>query len=970
MAVEIAQRPDAAPLPKGSANTAPVPFHIAADLLRGLNREQRAAVKHGSGPLVVIAGPGTGKTEVVTRRIAWLIATKRAKPREILALTFTDNAAEEMQARVDVLVPYGQADAAIHTFHAFGDGLLREFAFELGLPGDVRLINKAEVIVVLRENMFQLGLDAYRPLGDPTRFLGALADLFGRAKDEGVQPDALLDWARSLPREQPAELDLSNWHLELAVAYERYSRLMGERGLVDHGDQICLPLRLLRERPAIGRIVAGRYRHVLVDEFQDLNPAQIALLHALTGDTRNVTVVGDPAQAIYTFRGAASDTIGDLVAHHGDVRQIVLRRNYRSRQPIIDAAQRLLSHAPHTDSPNAQLAHRRGTSPPPVRSVWYETADAEHEGVAAEVARRIEGGARPREFAVLSRSNGEAESIARALTLHGVPVRTQLPSDFFAQPHVRPLLAFLRVVADPGSTMELYALAAAPPYELDASTLTTLLAYAKRRHIGLWDVLADPSLEVPANADQLVADVRAGIEMSAHRSSTEVLYDHLRRSGRLAALVREADPSRPRAVARFFEIVRGRARLLAHDRVPLLVPHLDALIEAQDDVIDTGPLDFDAVSVLTVHRAKGLEFPVVFLTGLTEGRFPARARPTFMDVPWSAVRGVPSTETERLDEERRLCFVAMTRARDELWLSHHVAGPDGRGRRRPSPFIAEALDSGALASPVGLDAISLIEALGTPATTTSPSLARSSPPASFSFSELETYLDCPERYRLRHVVGLPTSPHHALTYGSALHHAVAAFHVRQQNGETMSEEELLEVFTRSWSPEGFVSREHEDARYNNGRDSLRRFREAQLARAPKVIAVEKPFVFQLEEIRIRGRVDRVDNSDEGTVIVDYKSSDVRDQKKADERARDSLQLGVYALAHEAETGALPHQVQLHFLDSGVVGAARPDPSRLDRTRTKLRSAADGIRAGAFDPRPGSVTCGYCPFRQICPSSAA
>src|SRR5215211_5150868 len=147
---------------------APAASGAASALLRGLNREQRAAVSHGDGPALVIAGPGTGKTEVVTRRVAWLIATKRARPREILALTFTDNAAQEMQARVDLLVPYGQADAAIHTFHAFGDRLVREFAFELGLPGDARLINRAEAIVLLREHMFELGLHRYRPLGDPT----------------------------------------------------------------------------------------------------------------------------------------------------------------------------------------------------------------------------------------------------------------------------------------------------------------------------------------------------------------------------------------------------------------------------------------------------------------------------------------------------------------------------------------------------------------------------------------------------------------------------------------------------------------------------------------------------------------------------------------------------------------------------------------------------------------------------------
>src|SRR3954447_5298005 len=180
---------------------APAASEAASALLRGLNREQRRAVSHGDGPALVIAGPGTGKTEVVTRRVAWLIATKRALPREILALTFTDNAAQEMQTRVDLLVPYGQADSAIQTFHAFGDRLVGEHAFELGLGADLRLLTRAELIVFLREHLFELGLRRYVPLGDPTRFLGALVDLFGRAKDEDVSAAALEANAQRLRQE-------------------------------------------------------------------------------------------------------------------------------------------------------------------------------------------------------------------------------------------------------------------------------------------------------------------------------------------------------------------------------------------------------------------------------------------------------------------------------------------------------------------------------------------------------------------------------------------------------------------------------------------------------------------------------------------------------------------------------------------------------------------------------------------------
>src|SRR3954452_2854301 len=241
-----------------AALSAPAASDSAAALLRGLNREQRRAVTHGGGPALVIAGPGTGKTEVVTRRIAHLIATKRALPREILALTFTDNAAHEMQARVDLLVPYGQADAAIQTFHAFGDALVREHAFELGLGANLRLLTRAELIAFVRERVFELGLQRYLPLGDPTRFLGALIDFFGRAKDEDVTPAALSENAQRLRAavdgtadELAARGDLADGRQELAIAFGRYRELMEANGFIDHSDQVALALKLLRTRPAV-----------------------------------------------------------------------------------------------------------------------------------------------------------------------------------------------------------------------------------------------------------------------------------------------------------------------------------------------------------------------------------------------------------------------------------------------------------------------------------------------------------------------------------------------------------------------------------------------------------------------------------------------------------------------------------------------------------------------------------------------
>jgi len=328
-------------------------------LLAGLNAEQKRAVSHDEGPLLVVAGAGTGKTQVITRRIAWLIGTRRARPSEILALTFTDKAAEEMQARVDQLVPYGYTDAVISTFHAFGDRIVREFALELGLPTDTRVLTRPEVVIFLRERLFAFELDEYRPLGDPTRFLGALASLFSRCKDEDVSPQSYLDFAAGLAQaaetkaaeatagdgtadEVEALRERARREGELARAYARYQELLREAGLIDFGDQVSLSLRLLRESPAARLELQRRFRYVLVDEFQDTNRAQSELVELLTATHGNVVVVGDDDQSIYKFRGAAISNILEFRRAHPRCGQVVLRRNYRSRAPILDTSYRLV----------------------------------------------------------------------------------------------------------------------------------------------------------------------------------------------------------------------------------------------------------------------------------------------------------------------------------------------------------------------------------------------------------------------------------------------------------------------------------------------------------------------------------------------------------------------------------------------------------------------------------------------------
>src|SRR5687768_5117146 len=469
-------------------------------LLDGLNAEQKRAVTHGDGPLLVVAGAGTGKTQVITRRIAWLIATRRARPSEILALTFTEKAAAEMQARVDQLVPYGYTDASIGTFHAFGDRLIREYALELGLPSDVRVLTRPEVVIFLREHLFEFKLDEYRPLGDPTRFLGRLAALFSRCKDEDIEPAAYLAHAARL--EALAGADPSDTALaedarrqgELARAYARYQELLATSGFIDFGDQVNLALRLVRTSALARRDLQARFCYILVDESQDTNRAQSELVTLLAEPHRNVTVVGDDDQSIYKFRGAAISNILGFRDRDREARTVVLRRNYRSLAPVLEASYRLVRfNDPDRLEVRAGISkrlkpQREAATPAPVRLEAFASGAEESDWVAAEIARRIAAGSRPRDMAVLVRANAHADTILRSLNVAGIPWRFSGTSGLYARPEVRRLLSFLRAIADLRSSVDIYALAAGAPYDLGGEDLTAIVTTARRRHRSIWEI--------------------------------------------------------------------------------------------------------------------------------------------------------------------------------------------------------------------------------------------------------------------------------------------------------------------------------------------------------------------------------------------------------------------------------------------------------------------------------------------------
>ncbi len=978
---------------------------MSNDLLSDLNQQQRAAVTYGEGPLLILAGVGTGKTTVVTRRIAWLIAEKRAKPAEILALTFTERAAGEMEERVDLLVPYGYIEARISTFHSFCDSILRENAIRLGLSPEYQILTEAEQIIFLKEHLFDLPLERFRPLGNPLKHLSALLTLFSRAKDEDVTAEEYLAYAEKLSVDRNENLSDEQRTLqdeeiadqiEIAKTYSSYQRLMAENGYVDFGDLITLTLKLLRDNPLVLKRYQERFRYILVDEFQDTNYAQFELLKLLSKH-RNLTVCGDDDQSIYKFRGAAISNILGFRNQYPDADVVVLTENYRSTQQILDSAYRLIQY----NNPDRlevrehikKQLHSVAGNGMPVQQKHFQEIDEECDFVAETIANGVRKGRSYSDYAILVRSNAQADSFLQALNLLRIPWHFSGSRGLYDREEIKTLIAFLRILSDPRDNTSFHYVASSSFYKVPAEDLALATSYSRRRNKSFFEVfrVVSKSEEFLDLSEQgrnaitsLVDDLATALSLASKEKTGEVLYHYLtEQTGTINRLSNSADPQdaiKMQNIAKFFSIIDRFSQVAKYDRVPWFIDYLDSLVEAGDNPpVGEADWDEDAVNVLTIHQAKGLEFPAVFLVGLVSGRFPSRHRRDAIPLPDYLIKDIlPGGESDfHKQEERRLFYVGMTRAKECLYLTS-AKDYGGKRPRKPSQFVCEALDLASSDLEVVKDSpIASIARRGKQPVNKKSSDQSILPRQKgemlvLSNRKIDDYLTCPMKYRYIHILKVPIRQHHSVIYGSAIHQAIKRYNMALQADEPITLDELKKAFRQAWQAEGFLTREHEELRYQEGMEALKEFYFHSQAEKSTPTYIEQHFSFVDGDVKIIGVFDRIDIPDithpEDGLIIDYKTSQVKDQEEAAKKTKSSRQLAIYALAYRNLFKALPSALELRFLTPKLfIGEIAPTESALEKARQEIRQASEGIRAGQFSAQPSYFACDYCPYRTICPA---
>ncbi len=977
-----------------------------------LNPEQQRAVSHGSGPLLIIAGAGTGKTTVITKRIQNLILEKKVPPSNILALTFTEKAAAEMEARVDEIMPFGYTQMWIETFHAFSDRILRQEAIHIGLNPGFQLLTEAESLLFLRKHLFEFDLEYFRPLGNPMKFLQGMLNHFARLKDDDINPQQYLKYAEEIrnPKSEIRNDDEIKKTLELANAFKKYEDLKAKEGVMDFSDLISNTLKLFRTRKNILAEYQELFQYILVDEFQDTNYAQNELAILLAGEKKNITVVGDDDQSIYRWRGAAISNMLQFKSHFSDAAIVTLNKNYRSTQNILDASYKLIQNnnpdrlevKEKIDKKLVSEREIKGTEP---EFIYTNKAEDEAEEVAKKIIELSKSNYKYSDFAILVRANDHATPFQRSLERRRIPYQFLGPGHLFQQSEIKDLIAYLHSLANFEDTASLYRVITLQIFAIEARDIAAMLNFSKKNNLSLFEAMENvEDSSLTANGKEKIKRItdmmKRHLAKVPKETAGQILYYFFEDSGLLGHYL---DPQSQRTekeaqnVAKLFEKLQNFASNRDDASVFAVVDWIDLSMELGESPLaaDIDWTQNNAVNILTVHSSKGLEFPVVFVVNLVIQRFPSRDRKEQIPVPTDLIKEILPTGNESLQEERRLFYVAITRAKDNLFLAASKFYGEAKRERKLSPFIAEALGEDVVKSIINkkinqppVQQLSLLEIVNANIQNTSEkqqelSAIRHQPLAInyISYSQIATFLTCPLHYKLRYILNFPSPPAPALSYGISVHSSLRDILLSQRAGSKINDTEVKSILKENWINEGYSSKTHELQTYAQAGKILGEFWKNYKSDKPNTVGIETPFSFWLKslpngqaglpagrQVKVGGRIDRIDAlTDKKIEIIDYKTGkNMLDPKKA----KDDLQLSFYALAatevHDSIFGKAPDEVvlTLHYLESNQKVSTTRSKEELEMAKEKILKIVSEIETSDFKCT-GGMFCKNCEYKMIC-----
>jgi DNA helicase-2/ATP-dependent DNA helicase PcrA len=928
-----------------------------------LNKEQKAAVTHSEGPLLIVAGAGTGKTRAITYRLAYLAEKKLAKPEEILALTFTDKASAEMEDRVDDLLTLGYADLWICTFHAFCERVLRQNGLDIGIPGNFKVVDQTAAWILVRQNLDRFKLKYYKPLGNPTKFIHALLEHFSRCKDQEIMPRDYLKYAKTDSEEKERTQ-------EIARAYQVYQDLLLENNLLDFGDLLHYCAQLFKKRPVILAKYRNKFKYILVDEFQDTNWIQYELVKLVAAPKNNLTVCADDDQAIYRWRGASFGNIIQFRKDFPGAAQAVLTRNYRSCQNILDIAYKFIqANNPHRLEYVNKIDKRliaAGKCQGAISHLHFKNAEQEVQGVVNEIIKAVkEGkGARFSDFAILLRANESAQAFVRACERSGVPAQFAALKGLYAKPAVLDIISYLKLLNNFHENSAMWRVLNMPFLMIPGLDVAKITQSSAKKSQSIYDSLLEAS-SIPGLSHHAAAGIAKLMKMMARHSElsrrknvSELALAFLQDSGYLQHLTRTEQRSEIEYIGQFYEKMKGFEAANIDPSLKRFVDELDMELESGEE----GALDFDpvkmpdAVQIMTVHSAKGLEFEYVFIAGLVDRKFPTVERGDSIEIPAGLAKEPVLEGDAHLEEERRLFYVAMTRAKRGLYFAS-ASDYGGVKPKKLSRFLSE----------LGYNGDNHQADVRTVKVTNNyrPLPRQIIFPSHFSFTQLATFEKCPMQYRFGYILKVPVRGKAFLSYGKTMHNSLHEF-LAGLGGKRGNFKTLANIYKKNWIDEWFDSKSEKEAYYRQGLASLKNFWRDYSTNRPAILkingspALEQDFNLKINGYAVTGKIDRIDENKSGIEIIDYKTGTAKERL----RPEDKMQLAMYQIAAKEVFGLDSEKLTYLYLDKTARLSFSPAADEMARQKEKIAGIIENLVKSDFRAAPG-WQCEWCDYKNMC-----
>jgi DNA helicase-2/ATP-dependent DNA helicase PcrA len=1007
-----------------------------------LNPEQKKAVDAIAGPVMVIAGPGTGKTEVLTMRIANILEHTDTPPEKILALTFTESGVASMRKRLAELIGGPAYRVTITTFHGFANGIIKTYPGRFPEIIGSSNITEVDEIRILRDLIDTLPLKELRPFGDKYYYLKHIQSAINELKKQDVAPAQFGEYAREekenienaddlyhakgahkgkIKGVYQEALEHNAKNEELAKTYESYERSLRAGHLYDYNDMIMYVARALENDENLKITLQEEYDYLLIDEHQDTNGAQNRIIELLAGppsevsegdaESPNLFLVGDEKQAIYRFQGASLANFEYFKKRYKNVVLISLKNNYRSTQTILDAAQELFPDYP-------ELAAQKRYAETPIALAAMSSPEAEYYFIAEKAKELLARGTAPEEIAILYRENKDAAPIARALLAQNIPVNIESDQDILGDGDIKKLLRILRAVQHFGSPTQFFELLHVDFLGIPPLDIYKLASFAAKKRtssrtqsgagMNSYDIarsetlLAEADIEAKEKILELYQKLSDWKRIAENRGAAEAFETIVRDSGFLAYLL--GQPAAIEKITKLHALFEHLKSLIENRKSYALrdfFDHLDLLEEHSIAIKSAETLRVPGrIRLMTAHKSKGLEFEYVFIVNAIDGKWGSRRRREHIKLPrriYDAAR-IAENKFEKDDDERNLFYVAVTRAKKEIFITWSGTNRDGKEQlqtqfiREIRPELISIYETGSYEKEFAAHReIEFAPApYGTPELASKKFLSDLFEERGLSVTALNNYLECPWRYFYVNLIRIPEAPNKHLCFGNAIHAALKSFFDRRNSGKDAEKEYLIERFEEALAHEPIEENDYEEALekgrialasyYESYHDSWARKTVNELKIDNVVLSPSQVSSNEISEgrpgVKILGKIDKLEILDAKNVAVaDYKTGKPKSRNFIEGKTKESgsgdykRQLVFYQLLLDKGSDYKMSSAEIDFIEPDEKGRQHKElftvapEETIELTKTILDAAQEIKELAFWDRTCDDPDCRYCALRK-------